>query len=137
METQPADKAKRALRRRQPLLVAWLDALDRHDNPARRRVTKLRQTQRQCREIPVTHWTRPTDFGCRQGHMPTQCRNTMSIPESWTQGRRANPAKSGSPSIGTKTGLARLTHMAKFFLALIATGLLLLIVGFVWVAFML
>jgi hypothetical protein len=70
MGTQPADKAKRALRRRQPLLAAWLDALDRHDDPARRCASKSQQTQWPRREISVIRWTRPTDFGCRQGCMP-------------------------------------------------------------------
>lgn len=69
MRTRPdsAEKTMRALRRRQPLLAAWLDALDRHNNPARRRATKFRQTQR---EISVTRGPRSTDFGCRQGCMP-------------------------------------------------------------------
>jgi hypothetical protein len=48
-------------------------------------------------------------------------------------GRRKNP----HGSIGTNNHFVRLAPMAKLFLALIATGLLVVIVGFVWAAFVL
>jgi hypothetical protein len=45
MGTRPGDaeKARRALQRRHPLLAAWLDALDRFDNPMRRRAAHFRE----------------------------------------------------------------------------------------------
>ena len=45
MRTPPGDAemARRALRRRQPLLAAWLDALNRFDNPMRRRAATFRE----------------------------------------------------------------------------------------------
>jgi hypothetical protein len=45
MRTPPedAEKARRALLRRQPLLAAWLDALNRFDNPMCRRAASFRE----------------------------------------------------------------------------------------------
>jgi hypothetical protein len=45
MRTPPedAEKARRALLRRQPLLAAWLDAMNRFDNPMRRRAANFRE----------------------------------------------------------------------------------------------
>ena len=53
MGTRPSDaeKATRALRERQPLLAAWLDALNRFDNPMRRRAANFREHSRLRRDI--------------------------------------------------------------------------------------
>ena len=53
MGTRPSDaeKATRALRQREPLLAAWLDALNRFDNPMRRRAANFREHSRLRRDI--------------------------------------------------------------------------------------
>ena len=53
MRTPPSDaeKARAALRRRQPLLAAWLDALNKFDNPMRRRAATFREHSPFRREI--------------------------------------------------------------------------------------
>jgi len=53
MRTRPGDaeKARLALQRRQPLLAAWLDALDRFDNPLRRRAARFRENSHLRRDV--------------------------------------------------------------------------------------
>jgi hypothetical protein len=53
MRTPPedAEKARRALLERQPLLAAWLDALNKFDNPARRRAASFREHSHLRRDI--------------------------------------------------------------------------------------
>jgi hypothetical protein len=53
MRTRPGDaeKALRALQQRQPLLAAWLDALNRFDNPMRRRAASFRENSNLRRDI--------------------------------------------------------------------------------------
>jgi hypothetical protein len=46
-----AEVARRALCRRQPLLAAWLDALNRFDNPMRRRAANFREHSHLRRDI--------------------------------------------------------------------------------------
>ena len=48
---EDAEKARRALCRRQPLLAAWLDARDKFDNPMRRRAASFREHSPFRREI--------------------------------------------------------------------------------------
>jgi len=63
MGTRPGDaeKARRALQRRQPLLAAWLDALDRFDNPMRRRAAKFRVNSHLRRDIDPIRGRRMRD----------------------------------------------------------------------------
>jgi hypothetical protein len=69
MGTRPDDveKAKRALRRRQPLLAAWLDALNRIDNPMRRRAAKFRHAQRSHRDLSLVRGPRLRDLSSELG----------------------------------------------------------------------
>jgi hypothetical protein len=64
MGTRPDDveKAVRALRRRHPLLAAWLDIQNRIDNPMRRRAAKFRQGQRSYRDISLIRGPRIRDI---------------------------------------------------------------------------
>jgi hypothetical protein len=48
---QDAEKARRALLQRQPLLAAWLDAMDRFEHPMRRRAANFREHSPLRREI--------------------------------------------------------------------------------------
>ena len=48
---EDTEKARRALLRRQPLLAAWLDAMDRFDHPMRRRAASFREHSPFRREI--------------------------------------------------------------------------------------
>lgn len=63
MGTQPndAEKARRALRQRQPLLAAWLDALNRFDNPMRHRAANFREHSRLRRDIDPIRGLRMRD----------------------------------------------------------------------------
>src|SRR6266481_5539522 len=54
--------AVRALVRRHALLAAWLDLLNRIDNPMRRRAAKLRQEQRPRRDISLIRGPRTRDI---------------------------------------------------------------------------
>jgi hypothetical protein len=64
MRTPPGDAemARRALRRRQPLLAAWLDALNRFDNPMRRRAATFREHSLLRRDIDPIRGTRMRDI---------------------------------------------------------------------------
>jgi len=64
MRTPPTDaeKARAALRRRQPLLAAWLDALNKFDNPMRRRAANFREHSHLRREIDPIRGVRLRDI---------------------------------------------------------------------------
>jgi len=53
MRTPPEapEKARRALRRRQPLLAAWLEPLNKFDHPMRRQAANYREHSHLRREI--------------------------------------------------------------------------------------
>jgi len=63
MRTPPSDaeKARRALLRRQPLLAAWLDAMNRFDNPMRRRAASFREHSHLRRDIEPIRGSRLRD----------------------------------------------------------------------------
>jgi hypothetical protein len=63
MRTPPSDpeKARRALCRRQPLLAAWLDAMNRFDNPMRRRAAHYREHSHLRRDIDPIRGSRLRD----------------------------------------------------------------------------
>jgi hypothetical protein len=56
-----AEKAMRALQRRQPLLSAWLDAMNRFDNPMRRRAANFRENSHLRRDIEAIRDPRMRD----------------------------------------------------------------------------
>ena len=64
MSRPPGDpeKARRALLRRQPLLAAWLDAMNRFDHPMRRRVAHFREQSHLRREIEAIRDPRMRDI---------------------------------------------------------------------------
>ena len=64
MRTPPEDveKARRALLRRQPLLAAWLDAMDKFDHPMRRRAASVREHSPLRRGIDPIRDTRLRDI---------------------------------------------------------------------------
>jgi hypothetical protein len=69
MRTPPQDveKARRALLQRQPLLAAWLDAMDRFEHPMRRRAAAFREHSPLRREIDPIRDTRLRDISSNLG----------------------------------------------------------------------
>ena len=59
---QDAEKARRASLKRQPLLAAWLDAMDRFEHPMRRRAASLREHNPLRRGIDPIRDSHPRDI---------------------------------------------------------------------------